>query len=194
MIREVMWSAWNEPGLGHLRLAVRDDGIVADGVAVGVTEGRPFRVAYEIRCDAGWRVRALRVTSPDPELPRVDLLADGEGNWTTPDGRVVPGLQGCIDVDISITPFTNTLPIQRLGFAPEESAEFPVAYVEETDLQAWPEPQRYTCLEKSDRGGLYRCLSLDGGFTADLSVDADGLVLDYPGLFRRVPPQPRVYG
>jgi uncharacterized protein len=31
-------------------------------------------------------------------------------------------------------------------------------------------------------------LSLDGGFTADLQVDADGLVLDYPGLFRRAWP------
>ena len=46
----------------------------------------------------------------------------------------------------------------------------------------------HTCLEKSDGGGLYRFLSLDGGFTADLLVDADGLVLDYPGLFRRVLP------
>ena len=183
-----MWSAWEEPGLGHLRLAVRDDGIVANGMVVGVTEGRPFHVAYEVRCDADWRVRALRVATPDPELPRVDLFADGAGNWTMSDGRVVPELQGCIDADISVTPFTNTLPIRRLGLAPEESAELSVAYVEGTELQAWPEPQRYTCLEKSDRGGLYRFLSLDGGFTVDLPVDADGLVLDYPGLFRRVLP------
>ena len=100
----------------------------------------------------------------------------------------MPELQGCIDADISVTPFTNTLPIRRLGLAPEESAELYVAYVVGTRLQAWPEPQRYTCLEKSDRGGLYRFLSLDGEFTADLPVDADGLVLDYPGLFRRVLP------
>jgi uncharacterized protein len=31
-------------------------------------------------------------------------------------------------------------------------------------------------------------VSLDGGFTADLPVDLDGLILDYPGLFRRVFP------
>lgn len=53
-------------------------------------------------------------------------------------------------------------------------------------MQAWPEPQQYTCLEKSNWGGLYRFLSPDGGFTADLLVDADGLVLGYPGLFKRV--------
>jgi hypothetical protein len=31
-------------------------------------------------------------------------------------------------------------------------------------------------------------LGLDGGFTADLLVDADGLVVDYPGLFKRILP------
>jgi hypothetical protein len=37
--------------------------------------------------------------------------------------------------------------------------------------------------EKDGRDGLYRFLSLDGSFTADLPVDADGLVVDYPELF-----------
>lgn len=31
MIRELMWSAWEKPGLGYLRLAVRESGVVADG-------------------------------------------------------------------------------------------------------------------------------------------------------------------
>ena len=188
MRQEVMWSAWDAPGLEHLQLARYNDSVVADGIVLGLTEGRPFRVAYEVSCDAGWRVRRARVGIPGPEVPGVDVLSDGEGNWTTSDGRALPQLRGCIDVDISVTPFTNTLPIRRLGLAPVESAELSVAYIEGTELQAWPEPQRYTCLEKSDRGGLYRYLSLDGGFTADLPVDADGLVLDYPGLFKRVLP------
>ena len=188
MRHEVMWSAGDAPGLEHLRLAMHNDGVVADGIVIGVTEGRPFRVAYEVRCDVGWRVRAVRVGVPGSEPLGVNLLSDGEGNWKTSDGRAVPELRGCIDVDISVTPFTNTLPIRRLGLVPTESAELSVAYFEGTKLQPWPETQRYTCLEKSDGGGLYRFLSLDGGFSADLPVDADGLVLDYPGLFKRVLP------
>ena len=188
MIREMMWWAWDHPGLGHLRLAVRDSGVVADGVVLGVAEGRPFRLAYEVRCDADWRVRAARVGAPG-EPPKVGLLSDGEGNWATSDGRAVTYLKGCRYVDISQTPFTNTLPIRRLGLGPGESAEISVAYFDGTELQPWPEPQRYTCLEEGGRrGGLYRFLSLGGGFTADLSVDADGLVVDYPGLFKRALP------
>lgn len=45
MIREVMWTAWDNSGLGHLCLAVRDSGVVADGVVLGAAEGHPFRVA-----------------------------------------------------------------------------------------------------------------------------------------------------
>jgi hypothetical protein len=61
-MREVMWSAWDRPGLGHLRLAVRESGAVADGLVLGVEEGRPFRLAYEVRCDPYWRVRASPVS------------------------------------------------------------------------------------------------------------------------------------
>ena len=184
MKREVMWSAWGDPGLGHLRLAVHNGTIVADGLVIGVTEGRPFRVAYEVRCDADWRVRAARVGVPG-ESPRVELYSDGEGNWTGLEGRALTYLKGCEYVDISETPFTNTLPIRRLDLPPGGSGEIAVAYFDGTELQPWPEPQRYTRLEANDGGGVYRFLSLDGGFTADLPVDSDGLVLDYPGLFRR---------
>jgi uncharacterized protein len=187
VIREVMWMAWDKPGLGHLRMAVRDSGVVADGLVLGMAEGRPFRIAYDVRCDADWRVRATRVGVPG-EPPKVELHSDGVGSWTGPDGRAVAYLEGCEYVDISETPFTNTLPIRRLGLAPGESAEIPVAYFEGAELQPWPEPQRYTCLQKDNSGGLYRFLSLDGGFTADLPVDADGLVLDYPELFKRTFP------
>ena len=187
VIREALWSAWDGPGLGHLRLRVRDGGTVADGLILGLEEGYPFRLAYEVRCDRLWRVRYASVGVPG-EPPKVELLSDGEGTWATRDGRAVRFLEGCEYVDVSATPFTNTLPIRRLGLEPGESAEISVAYFDGTELQPWPEPQRYTCLQKEDEGGLYRYLSLDGGFTADLPVDADGLVLDYPGLFRRVLP------
>jgi hypothetical protein len=43
--------------------------------------------------------------------------------------------------------------------------------------------QRYTCLQTSAHGAVYRFES--GDFSADLSVDRDGLVIDYPGGWRR---------
>lgn len=189
--RSVMWAPCTGVGLEHLSLAWDEEGIRADGVVIG-TEGRvPFRVRYEIRCDPGWRLRELAVYSLVRDGVAIELLADGKGNWTTPGGEPVPALDGCVDVDISATPFTNTLPIRRLDLRPDEASELAVAYVAVPEMQVAPARQRYACLESHEEDGLYRYESLDGafiGFTADLTVDTDGLVLDYPELFRRVRP------
>ena len=45
------------------------------------------------------------------------------------------------------------------------------------------DPQRYTCLKP---GQQYRYKSLDSDFVRDIDVDSDGLVVTYPGLFKRV--------
>jgi hypothetical protein len=185
MEREVMWAPWEGPGLEHLRLVTSDDGIVANGLVIGLEAGRPFRIHYEVRCDERWRVREVRAAAPDLERPVLELLAGGEGQWKRGGGEPIPELDGCIDVDISTTPFTNTLPIRRLGLEPGESADVDVAYVRVPELLVGPERQRYGCLEAQADGGLYRFEALPSGFTAELPVDADGLVLDYPGLFRR---------
>lgn len=184
MQREIIWEFVPWPGIEHLRLTVRDDGVVADGLVVGVDEGAAFRARYEVRCDAAWRVREVRAALLDGG--EIHLMADGTGHWTTADGEPRPDLAGCLDVDIRVTPFTNTLPIRRLGLRQGESAELAVAYVALPALDVTPVRQRYTCLAAEPDGGLYRYESLTTGFRADLPVDADGLVLDYPGIFRRV--------
>jgi uncharacterized protein len=183
--REVMWAPWEGPGLEHLRLVTSDDGVVANGLVIGLEAGLPFRISYEIRCDERWRVREVWVAAPDSERPVLKLLADGEGYWKRGGGEAVPELDGCIDVDISATPFTNTLPIRRLRLEPGESEGLTVTYIRVPELLVGPERQRYRCLEAQADGGLYRFEALPSGFTAELPVDAEGLVIDYPGLFRR---------
>jgi uncharacterized protein len=183
--REVMWTPWEGPGLEHLRLVTSDDGVVANGLVIGLEAGRPFRIGYEVRCDERWRVREVWVATPDSERPVLELLADGEGHWKRGGGESVPELDGCIDVDISATPFTNTLPIRRLGLQPGKSTDVDVAYIRVPELLVGPERQRYGCLEVQTDSGHYRFEALPSGFTASLPVDGDGLVIDYPGLFRR---------
>ena len=188
MQREVVWAGWDGNMLEHLRLTVDDAGTLADGVVLGVDDGQPFRLRYRVRCDPAWRVREVTIDPLRPDAPGLSLRADGEGHWTTGDGDPLPALDGCLDVDIRVTPFTNTLPIRRLGLRPGEAREIAVAYVAAPRMEVTPVRQRYTCLESRPDGGRYRYEGLSTGFVAELPVDADGLVLDYPGVFRRVWP------
>ena len=171
-----------------MRLACRPEGVSADGLIIRAQDGAAFRARYPILCDARRRVREVRVNTLDGDAKSRSLTSDGEGRWTTSAGEHLGQLDGCLDVDISATPFTNTLPIRRLGLRGGESAEVVVAYVALPEFELKAARQRYTCLERVKEGVLYRYESLSSGFTAELAVDADGLVVDYPGIFRRVWP------
>jgi len=183
---EAAWSQWDGPGLEHLRLRVGESGIEADGVVVGEEDDTCFRARYVIHCDPRWRTWRLIVDPLDGSDP-LHLLSDGEGGWRDASGRARPEFRGCIDVDLSVTPFTNTLPMWRLDLREGESSEIAVVYVNVPVMELGTSRQRYTCLERGP-GGLYRYEDegLFRGFTADLPVDGDGLVLDYPGNFRRM--------
>ena len=188
----ILWTPWSGPGLEHLHLVQGDDLILADGLIIGVAEqgGRPFRVRYIIHCDARWHVRELRIDMLDAANRRLDLMSDGAGHWADSAGEPLPGLVGCFDVDISATPFTNTLPIRRLALPPGAAADVNVVYIALPQLTVAPGMQRYTCLESDAGGARYRFDSRSHAFTAELPVDAHGLIEDYPGLFRRVEREP----
>ena len=182
MVRKVIWKNLSDTGLEHFYLRHEDDDIIADGVVVGVEDHVAFRIRYQIRCDTGWHVRKVIVQSLDENEQMLRFESDGLGNWTDESGERVSELQSCYDVDITATPFTNTLPIRRLGLKPGQSAEIQVVYFTIPEMRVSVEPQRYTCLGI----GKYKFESLNDGFTAVITVDADDLVEDYPGLFKRI--------
>jgi hypothetical protein len=186
MLRKIIWSNQADTGLEHFILRLIDHKITADGMVIGVEENLAFRIRYQITCDPNWHVLKVVVGSLEEDGQTLRFASDGLGNWTNESGDPVPGLEGCLDVDITATPFTNTLPIRRLNLKPGESAEIKVVYVTIPGMQVSVDPQRYTCLETSRAGGKYKFESLNGDFTADITVDADGLVEDYPQLFKRV--------
>jgi uncharacterized protein len=163
---ELLWERMDGPGLEHLSWdETRADGMV---IAPG-----PIRVYYRITVDDGWRTRSIDVNG-------VTLHGDGDGHWRDAAGKSLPQLEGCVDVDVSVTPFTNTLPIRRLGLEIGEGAEMLAVYFKLPENEVSSMRQRYTRLSED----VYRYQS--EGFQADLLVDEHGLVIDYPGFWRRV--------
>ncbi|NJO79909.1 MAG: putative glycolipid-binding domain-containing protein, partial [Cyanobacteria bacterium RM1_2_2] len=111
MDRTVMWMQWNNLGMEQLHIENSKVGINADGVVVGIREGKPFRIRYQIDTDLQWRVQQLKIELLNRNSKKLQLQSDGAGHWQQADGTPVPELDGCIDLDLSATPFTNTLAI-----------------------------------------------------------------------------------
>ena len=186
MVHDVVWQAVDEPGIEHLRVVEDATGVAADSFLFRVFDGRPVRVRYRVQLDSAWRVREADVNVWDPEQRRLSLRSDGEGNWFDADGLPLTNLRGCIDIDLTATAFTNTLPIRRLGLRPDDGRVIDVAYIWVPQLTVEAVQQRYTCLEQRSDGARYRYEGLGTGYQTELEVDEAGFVMDYPDLFQRV--------
>lgn len=175
------WQDWDGKGIEHLVLREGPREIVAESVVVTSAGDSDFALQYRIRCDKSWRVRSAELFIVG-ENRKVEITGDGKGSWSDASGKALPNLSGTIDIDLSVTPFTNTLPIRRLKLGPRQSAEIVTVYILAPALTLTTDPQRYTRLD----GRRYRYESLDSDFTRDIEVDSRGLVVTYPGLFRRL--------
>jgi uncharacterized protein len=138
---------------------------------------RPIELRYSVTVDAGWATTDVEV-----------LVSFAGGDFHEPieigslwSGKErPPEYEDCVDVDLSFTPATNTLPIRRLGLRVGEEREIAVAWLVWPELRFERAVQRYARL-REDR---YRYTQDD--FEAELIVDKDGLVLEYEGLWKAV--------
>jgi hypothetical protein len=182
--REIIWRSEDGIGSEYLFLTETAEWIVADSVVFASREVTPSRMTYRAEMDHKWRIRQIEVTVRNAGEPErtLSLFSDGEGHWRDASGVPLPEFDGCLDIDISATPFTNSLPIWRLGLQPGQAEEIRVIFINVPTLEIEPADQRYTGL--ADEAVRFESLGTD--FVRELEVDADGLVVEYPGLFTRV--------
>jgi hypothetical protein len=174
--RTVVWRGLAYPSMEFFNVQQHAGGWLLTGNVVAVIDELPLRVVYEVACNQDWQTQhadLTLVTAAGERRRRLD--APGDGRWLLAD-QPLGDVDGCVDIDLGISPATNLLPIRRLNLAVGESAAVVAAWVRFPSLTIQPLSQHYTRLTESS----YRYES-DTGFSADLTVDADGIVTTYPG-------------
>jgi hypothetical protein len=181
-IRAVVWTKDDPPGMELAEVRLTDSALAASGVAIG-SDPAPYRLDYSLVASDGYVTTGLRVEARGEGLhSTLELWRSDDGRWNV-NGREVPELDRALDCDLGLSPLTNSMPVLRHGLLREpDSVELVMAWVSVPDLTVHPSHQRYTGL----RDGLVRFDSLDDPFTAEISFDEDGLVVDYPGIGRRL--------
>jgi hypothetical protein len=197
-MRFLAWTGVEEWLTETAAVELADGGLRAIGTQLGA-DPAPFRLDYRLEAPERYVTRELDLTATAEGWRRRLLLRhDGSGRWSAEvddDGDVprpwngeLPDLSEALDVDIENSPLTNSMPILRHGFQREGSGDFVMAFVTTPGLMVEASPQRYEHLRAAGEGSVVRYLSRDGDFTADLELDADGLLIFYPRLARRVQP------
>ena len=178
-----VWRRTDGATLEHCRLLLDDEeGPRIEGAVVGVVDGRPLRAEYTVACTPDWRTRLAEVVlAHGDEVRELSLATDGAGRWWR-DGAELPQLAGCLDVDVSMTPSTNLLPIRRLALDVGAARDVPAAWIRVPSLAVELLPQRYARLAAR----RWRYESRGGSFVAELDVDDVGLVTRYGEIWEAV--------
>ena len=182
MEKQLVWQSDDGAGTESLSVKQSDDKIIATSKVRGSdTDLRTsWNATYSLICDSSWRIRNF-VVDEHQTNKHLELFSDGNGGWVDENNNELKDIAGCIDIDFRATPFSNTLPIRRLKLSIGESATIDVAYINAPDLAVSRERQIYTRLSDT----TWRFEQPTADFTATITVDDEGFVLDYPGLFHR---------
>jgi uncharacterized protein len=203
MPASLFWERKDTTGTEHALVDARH-GLYARGHQLAV-DPIAYTCRYEVQTDPAWAAVRLDVSAEGAGWVRSVRLELAAGRWrvtATEQGDLdaaltaagharagLPGMEdsdrlyGAYDVDLGGSPLTNTLPIRRLHLANAEigaAHRLSVAWVLLPSLEVVQADQIYTPLG----GGQVRYASET--FSADLTVDDEGFVIDYPGLAKRV--------
>jgi uncharacterized protein len=208
-VATILWQTLETGALDRCRLEAGPDGLRLSGIVLTPEHGTPpgrlasidvaaalaeglegppharrayspgvLEVRYRVEAGPDGLTRRVELELDGGATRRV-LLADGAGRWRWQGGPELAEVAGSLDVDLTVTPATNTLPIRRLAtLGVGQAADLHMAWVQFPGLEVIPSAQRYQRLAPD------RWRFSTGDFLAELLVDRDGLVLDYSGLFR----------
>jgi hypothetical protein len=188
------WQGGNGRTLESARVLLSGTGLRALGRSVHAPlDGPAFTASYRLLVDGEGVLSRLSVTSASEQRERnLTLNRTEDGYWLldTGSGGSRAEFDGAVDVDLEYSPLFNALPTRRLRLHRQPGDhQLPVVFVALPTLEVVLVTQRYrtvSLLDGDDPAGRAVVSFSSGTFEAELEMDADGIVVDYPKLATRI--------
>ncbi|WP_248489859.1 putative glycolipid-binding domain-containing protein [Tsukamurella sp. PLM1] len=183
--RILTWRSEDGNLLESVRVQVTGDRIRAYGriIAAPSAEEPAFNASYDLMTDDEGVTRRLSVHALTAAgESQVTIARDGENHWLVQgaQGSERGFFSGALSVDVLKSAFFNALTIRRFDLqSHSEDVDVPVVYVDLPSLSVKETVINYGAA--SDGITVISPVS-----SSKVSVDADGFVIDYPGLSTRV--------
>jgi hypothetical protein len=181
MQTNILWTGREYHSLENCLIKTTHAGSEITSTIIGTYERKIYQVEYRIQTNPYWQTQVVEISSRHSNQHQsIRLENDGTGSWLR-NGKRVDELMGCMDVDIALTPFTNSLPINRLKLEQGNEQVIDVIYIDLLAQRITRVQQKYTRLSSEE----YHYENVPNDFEANIQVDEFGLVTDYPSLFVR---------
>jgi uncharacterized protein len=181
------WRAQDVSRMESVRVQLSGQRIRAHGriVAAATATNPAFGAYYDLQTDETGATKRFGLTVTLAERERQLAIArDDENMWLVTDhkGERRAGYNGALDVDVVFSPFFNALPIRRLGLHERaESITLPMVYVNVPDMSVTAATVSY-----GSSGSLEGIKLRSPVADTTVTVDAEGFIVDYPGLAERI--------
>jgi hypothetical protein len=181
-----IWRRIGLQGLEHLSLNEVEGGLRVDSVLSVEAELGGVTCEYHFDLDSHWRTRRFTMNQHQAGADVALRIERASANQWRVNDQPRPDLEGCFDLDLTVSPFTNTLAIQQLQLAPDEAKEFLAVYVKVPQLEVVAARQRYRRLDAHEPPRRFLYEGLGTGFIEEITVDEHALVERYPRFAERV--------
>lgn len=190
-----VWTGIDDPSRkGVAQVDFGDDGMRAAGSSITSS----YETSWTLDVGPDWKTRRIVVTATGRTWSRYLALNRSEsGAWlseTAARGEAdlpAPGIaedadlgEAAVDCDLGQCPLTNVMPIRRLGLQQKVVPDTPLvmAWIDVPSLRVIRSDQVYG---SRPTAGKVRYTSYSRDFSAEITVDSHGIVLDYPDLALR---------
>ncbi|MGD6834842.1 putative glycolipid-binding domain-containing protein [Sutcliffiella halmapala] len=184
MTLKVVWKNEEKYGCEYFIIVETDNNtLLAEGTVIYVEEEVPtaHEVEYSIELDKNWITRKLSILVD--KQTSLEIHSDGEGNWFNTEGDLLEFLKGAIDIDISATPFSNSLPVNRFNWIVNQIEHIEIVYISVPSLELKKVSQSYRYIGNNANQRYFNYCCND--YETIITVDSDGFVIDYPNVFSR---------
>ena len=179
--KNILWTGVFYHSMENCVVLTTRTGAEIRSCIIGTLGETIYKVDYLITVNQNWETTYVEMKSQLTGTVQSVILQQAiAGIWTV-DGHPSDKFHECIDIDISLTPFTNSLPINRLKMNVQEEREINVLYIDVLGREVKQVQQKYTRLSELE----YKFENIPNDFEAIIQVDRSGLVVSYPGLFER---------
>lgn len=181
MQTKLIWEGIEYNSIETCFVESNEQGVKIYSTVAGSFNGKRYNLKYEIKTNQSWETLSVCIDfKSEGGHEKFTYESDTKGNWTC-EGKSLDAFKGCIDVDIPLTPLTNTLPIKRLRMEDHSPENIKVLYF---DLLAHETKAVHQLYERKSVL-TYHYENIPNDFEGEIEVDENGFVIYYPSLFLR---------
>ncbi|PKF74161.1 putative glycolipid-binding domain-containing protein [Chryseobacterium sp. PMSZPI] len=180
-MKTLIWQGIAFQSLEYFKLEEHNKKHIVTSRVIGYYQNSVYTLDYHLTIDQDWNILSFLIESEVNTIKHTLTGKKIQDDWEI-NNVINPDFKDFPFIDISLTPFTNTLPINNLRLAENSSQEIKVIYIDVLNKVIKPVTQQYTRISADQ----YRYDNLQTDFTADISVDENGLIVNYPELFEKI--------